>query len=166
MNGNNSTTQEGFIKALGHPRKQELAEMIFAGADVAAMKEAGFGRINILEMARTIKESVEGMDGLDIDIPRTEGDDEPVDEDADEVTETTVEETANTSAPVSSENVPTPTADRIPTAEEQAAIDSMVDYTITEETVGSFAPKADGSAFVVGEVVKLPANHAFVNPTA
>lgn len=90
MNGNNSQTKEGFIKSIGHPRKQELAEMIFAGAEVSAMKEAGFGRITILEMARSIKTSVEGMDGLEIDIPRTEGDDEPVDEAADEVTETTV----------------------------------------------------------------------------
>lgn len=127
MNGNNSTTHEGFIKALGHPRKQELAEMIIAGADVAAMKEAGFGRINILEMARTIKESVEGMEGLDIDIPRTEGDDEPVDEDADETateTEALVEETANTSAPVSSDNVPTPTATPV-----------VPDATVTEPVI-------------------------------
>lgn len=160
MNGNNSQTKEGFIKSIGHPRKQDLANMIFDGAEVSAMREAGFGRINILEMARNIKHSVEGMEGLDIDIPRTEGDDEPVSEEAPAEATTEAEVTAPTAPDA------TVTAPVEPTAEEKAAIDSMVDYTITEETVASFGPKADGSAFQFGEVVKLPADHAFVNPTA
>lgn len=160
MNGNNSQTKEGFIKSIGHPRKQELAEMIFAGAEVSAMVEAGFGRITILEMARSIKTSVEGMEGLEIDIPRTEGDDEPIDEAADETA------TANVGVDHATGSDTTVTAPATPTAEEQAAIDSMVDYTITEETLPSFGPKQDGSAFQVGEVVKLPAEHVFVNPTA
>ena len=72
MNGNNSQTKEFFIKSLGHPRKQELAGMIFDGAEVPAMIAAGFGRITILEMAREIKNSVIEMESLDIDIPRDE----------------------------------------------------------------------------------------------
>lgn len=49
-----------------------------------------------------------------------------------------------------------------PTPEEQAEIDAMVDYTITEETVGNFTPQPDGTTYKVGDVVKLPADNPLV----
>lgn len=72
MNGNNSQTKEGFLKSYGHPRKKELATMIFDGKTEEEMLAAGFGRINILEMARAIRTSVAGMEGLKLNIPRQE----------------------------------------------------------------------------------------------
>lgn len=76
MKGNNSSTREAFIKELGHPRKIELANMIFDGASVEEMKNAGYGRINILEMAREISRDVEGQENLSIDIPRDDAEPE------------------------------------------------------------------------------------------
>lgn len=54
-----------------------------------------------------------------------------------------------------------PSAPSTPTPEEQAEIDSMVDYTITEETLEQFnASRAEGmEPFKVGDVVKLAKDH-------
>lgn len=47
-----------------------------------------------------------------------------------------------------------------PTPEQQAEIDSMVDFTITEETLGEFpATLPDGTPVTVGMVVKLAKDH-------
>lgn len=71
MNGNNTQSKEGFIKALGHPRKVQLAELLFAeDVSVEKIAEAGFNRISALEMAREIKRNVEGMEGFSFDWPR------------------------------------------------------------------------------------------------
>lgn len=54
-----------------------------------------------------------------------------------------------------------------PTPEEQAEIDSMVDYTITEATLAEFPTTyPDGRTVAVGDVVKLPANHPLVTAQA
>lgn len=139
MNGNNTQTKQGFINALGHPRKKQLATILLGdNATVEAAAEAGFDRISTLEMARNIKQSVEGMKDFSFDWPRDNevkvatpaATEETVDSaNADQSTVATdenqnapvatddtavkTEEATNDSAPVSSENVPTPTADQI-----------------------------------------------------
>ena len=47
-----------------------------------------------------------------------------------------------------------------PTQEE---LDSMVDYTITKETVAQFPPLPDGTVLKVGDVVKLEKGHPLLN---
>lgn len=70
MNGNNTTTPEGFVKNLSHPRKKELATMLLNGTTIEALSAASFGRINVIEMARDIKRSVVGMEDFSFDYPR------------------------------------------------------------------------------------------------
>lgn len=72
MENRNTQSKEGFLKTVTHPRKNELARMIFDGKTPDEMLAAGFGRLNVLEMARQIRHNVEGMEGLDVDIPRGE----------------------------------------------------------------------------------------------
>lgn len=131
MNGNNSQTKEGFIKTLGHPRKQELATMICDGAEVSAMLAAGYGRINIIEMARDIRNSVVGMEGLSIDVPR-EGH-ETVGEVPAEV-EVATTNAAPTPAPEATVSAPTE-----PTTEStnEATVTESAETTETNEPVAS-----------------------------
>jgi hypothetical protein len=70
MNGNNTTTAEGFVKNLSHPRKKELATMLLNGTTIEALSAASFGRINVIEMARDIRRSVLGMEDFSFDYPR------------------------------------------------------------------------------------------------
>lgn len=76
MNGNNSQTREGFIKALSHPRKKELAELMLNAespeAAVKAAQDSGADRITIMEMGREIRQSVEGMQDFRIKVIREE----------------------------------------------------------------------------------------------
>lgn len=53
-------------------------------------------------------------------------------------------------------------AAKTPTDLEQADIDAMVDYTVTEETAGQFPTLPDGTIIKAGDIVKLPANHPLV----
>lgn len=62
-------TREDFIKGISHPRKVELANMIFDGVSFEDMQNAGFGRINVLEMAREISRDVEGQEELSVEVP-------------------------------------------------------------------------------------------------
>ena len=70
MLGQNNQTVPGFIAAISHPRKKQLAEMLIDGATVEALAEVGFSRINALEMARSIRQNVEGMKEFTFDWPR------------------------------------------------------------------------------------------------
>ncbi len=67
-------------------------------------------------------------------------------------------------APVATEGSTTAPEVVTPTPEEQAEIDSMVDYTITEETLEQFnASRVEGmEPFKVGDVVKLAKDHPIV----
>lgn len=71
-------------------------------------------------------------------------------------------------APAAPDVPPAPTEPVAPTPEEQAEIDAMVDYTITEETLEQFnAARAEGmEPFKVGDQVKLAPNHPLVAPAA
>jgi len=59
--GNNKLSREEFVNQIGHPRKIEMANMIFDGASFEVLQEAGFARVNVLEMTSKIKVYVEGM---------------------------------------------------------------------------------------------------------
>lgn len=72
MEGHNKLTREEFLKGVSHPRKKELAEMLLDGKSKEEMVEAGYGRINILEMAREISRNVEDKKGFSVDFPRKE----------------------------------------------------------------------------------------------
>ncbi len=70
MNGNNTQTKEGFIGALGHPRKKELAAILLGeNPTVEATAAAGFDRVTTLEMAREIKRNVQGMEDFSFEWP-------------------------------------------------------------------------------------------------
>jgi hypothetical protein len=69
MNGHNQMTVEGFIKNLSHPRKQELATMLLNGTTIEALDAAGYGRINVIEMATEIRQSITGMSDFVFDYP-------------------------------------------------------------------------------------------------
>jgi hypothetical protein len=74
-------TREAFLSRFGHPRKVELATMILDRAPVDDLTAAGFGRLNVMEMARDIKLNVEGYGDLRYDIPRGSGMDSTTAED-------------------------------------------------------------------------------------
>lgn len=64
--------KDTFIESLSHPRQVELAEMIFNEASPEEMVEKGYGRINVLEMAKKIAVNVEGFDDFVYDFPKDE----------------------------------------------------------------------------------------------
>lgn len=150
MNGNNTQTKEGFINALGHPRKKELAELLLTeGVTVEQVAAIGVNRVTALEMAREIRQSIQGMEEFSFEWPRDEKVEVAKIETKNETEENTdtanadqgvvatdenqtapvatddtavkTEETVNDSAPVSSETVPTPTADTVAPTEETPA---------------------------------------------
>lgn len=65
-------------------------------------------------------------------------------------------ETGKPAAPAA----PAPQAPQTPTPEEQAELDSMVDYTVKEGD--NFPNLPDGTPVNVGDVVKLPKDHPLV----
>lgn len=146
MNGNNSQTKEGFIKALNHPRKKELATiMINAGspeAAIAAAEEAGADRITIMEMGREIRRSVAGMEDFRIKMARrvVEGG----------------EATEDSNVVVAEETPAAPVADQTPAADQAPVADQVADQTIVGADPA--APVADQA--VETEVVATPENTA------
>lgn len=71
MNGNNTQTKDGFISALGHPRKKQLATILLSeNPTIESIAKAGFDRITTLEMIRSIRNSVEGMKDFSFEWPR------------------------------------------------------------------------------------------------
>jgi len=69
MNGNNSQSKEGFIASLSHPRKKELATMLFEGSTMLAMHKRGFNDLLVKEMSRDIRSNVEGMQTFTVESP-------------------------------------------------------------------------------------------------
>lgn len=95
-------SREAFIKSLSHSRKIELANMILDDASVEDMKNAGFGRINILEMARKISADVEGKEDFSLDIPNDEA--ETVGEKKESASDTATSDNANQESASSTQN--------------------------------------------------------------
>lgn len=72
MNGSNNKTREAFLAEFTHPRKLELATMILDGKNFDELKEAGYGRINVLEMVREINRNVEGQEDFELEVPEAD----------------------------------------------------------------------------------------------
>lgn len=121
MNGNNSMTKAGFISSLAHPRKQQLATILFGEGDVFAQAiEAGFNDILIKEMARDIRRSVEGCENFSVDFAKT---DEVAS--VDETANTINHENTNTDSGVDSANSGNVPTDSNPTVENNVPTDPV-----------------------------------------
>lgn len=135
MNGNNTQSKEGFINALGHPRKKELAEMLLAEeVNVEAVREAGYDRVTVAEMAREISRNVEGMEDFSVEWPA-------------EVAEETVatEEGADTAETANADqsNVQTGQDTTAPATDAPAAVDPNAAPEGQVETDPNAAPTND-----------------------
>jgi len=53
-------SKKEFLDGISHPRRRELAEMIFAKASREEMLEAGYGEVNVTEMCTKIAADVDG----------------------------------------------------------------------------------------------------------
>ncbi len=127
MNGQNKETKEGFIKGFRHPRKAELATALLSGeATVESLAAAGFGRVNVLEMARTIRHNVAGMEEFNFEWPRDI-----------EVTVAKVAPVAETVAPEAEVPTATPeaTPEVVPETTPEAEVPVAPVAEVTPETV-------------------------------
>lgn len=67
MKGNNTMTKEKFVAALGHPRKKELAGILFTSSNpLEDAMSAGFNDVIVKEMARSIQRDVVGMENFSL----------------------------------------------------------------------------------------------------
>lgn len=73
MDNKNKMSEVEFLDSFNHPRHRALAKMILDGESVESMNEAGFARINILEMVNKISGNIEGREDFQLDIPLGEG---------------------------------------------------------------------------------------------
>ena len=72
LTGNNKLTREEFVGQIGHPRKEEMANMILDEATFEELEEKGFGRINVLEMAALISANMIDMQKFVVEVPEDE----------------------------------------------------------------------------------------------
>lgn len=147
-NNSNTLSREGYLKTFGHPRKAELATMLLDGASVEELNAAGFGRINILEMASDIRLKVEGQKDFSIDIPRGTGMDS-----------SSTEDIARTAVADDAEKKESPSASQEAAASPEPAQGQPAGDSETNDAGGSVDQRAPSGDVVPGVTANEPTAH-------